>query len=67
MKATTTLQVSDDMTLQVTLQLSVGEARGLVKLLDDARAWPSGVLRSVLHQSLQKATQAYQSDHAIQP
>ena len=60
------MTVKDDIPVTITIDMNVGELRGLLKGLEGNRAWPVGSLNSVLYQALSKAANAYQSEHEVE-
>jgi hypothetical protein len=61
MRATTTLNVPRDLTIKVTLDMTVGEMDCILKSIDGITPWPMGDLQRVLRESLDKARAAYSS------
>ena len=65
MTATAKLQVRDDMRITITLDMDLQEVRALLKATMDSAVWPIGDFRTVLHQSLSVAMEAYSSEKVI--
>lgn len=65
MRATAQLKVPDNLEINLTITMNVGEMRALLSATAGADKWPLHSLRSVLTQCLTKADGSYQSEHII--
>lgn len=67
MRAKAQLEVTDEMSLTIQLEMTVGEAKALLRATSNVEQWPMHSFREVFRQSLTKAEQAYFSEHEVSP
>lgn len=61
------MKVSDNAIVEIVLEVNMGELKAILDATKDTSRWPMGSLRSVLRESLDKASTAYFSQHEVEP